>query len=275
MLYQDWRGFLMDKAKHDAGTNARAYEAYVGRWSQATAQPFLSWLNVPEDSTWLDPGCGTGALRKTILDRAFPQKLIGIEPPESFLALTRERNKDKRASFEPGTGASIPIQGHSVDVLVSGYVLNVIPDLVASLLEMKRVLKPGGTLAAYVWDYAGKAEFIRFFWDAAVQLNEKAKEFDEGVRFPICHPEALEQSFKQAGLENMGIHAIDIPTSFRDFNDYWQPFLGGIGPAPGYVASLNEEQKQKLASQLKERLPIASDGPFSLTAWSWAIKALS
>ena len=115
----------------------------------------------------------------------------------------------------------------SVDVVVSGLVLNFLPDQPSALAEMLRVTRDNGTIAAHVWDYAGKMEFLRAFWDAVVELDHAAAPADEGSRFPLCRPEALRTLLDSAGLANIEVSAIDIPTRFADFDDFWEPFLGG------------------------------------------------
>jgi hypothetical protein len=138
--------------------------------------------------------------------------------------------------------------------------------------EQVRVVKPGGTVSAYVWDYAGHAQFIRAFWDAAVALNPAARELDEGVRFPNCHPEALRSLFESAGLDAVEVAPIDVPTPFKDFEDYWTPFLSGIGPAPGYCTSLDELAREALRHHLQETLPTDAAGRILLAARAWAVR---
>jgi hypothetical protein len=158
-------------------------------------------------------------------------------------------------------------------VVVSGLVLNFVPDQLAALREMARVAGSAGTIAAYVWDYAGKMELMRYFWNAAVELDPDAGKMDEGVRFPQCRPEALEALFTRAGLHDVEVKAIDIPTLFASFDDYWQPFLGGQGPAPAYVMSLDETARARLRDRIRERLPARADGGISLIARAWAARA--
>src|SRR6185436_12586142 len=134
------------------------------------------------------------------------------------------------------------------------------------------VVRPRDTVAAYVWDYAGKMELLRYFWDAAVELDRGAVELDEGRRFPLCQPTALAELFRRAGLSEIQVHAIDVPTRFRDFDDYWTPFLGGQGPAPGYAMSLSEERRDALRDRVRARLPIAADGSLDLIARAWAVR---
>jgi hypothetical protein len=115
-------------------------------------------------------------------------------------------------------------------------------------------------------------DLMRHFWDAAVARDAQAAALDEGVRFPICRPDALEQAFRAAGLEAVAVSAIDIETRFRDFDDYWQPFLGGQGPAPTYAMSLDEASRAGLRQAVRERLPVASDGSLPLIARAWAVR---
>jgi len=248
------------------------YERYVGRWSRRVAPLFLSWLNVPTGRSWLDVGCGSGALCAAIADRCLPSAVAGVEPSEGFLKVAK-KNLASRAVLHPGSATEIPLANASVDVVVSGLVLNFIPDQRAALAEMARVTASGGVIGAYVWDYAGKMDLMRFFWDAAVELNPDAAEFDEGIRFPLCRPEVLRGLFADAGLDGVKVTAIDIPTPFASFEDYWQPFLGGQGPAPAYAMSLDETARTHLRNRLRERIPVAADGSISLTARAWAVSA--
>jgi SAM-dependent methyltransferase len=256
----------------DTWERGNPYERYVGRWSRQVAPLFLSWLNIPAGRRWLDVGCGTGALCAAIVDRCSPSSVAGIEPSEGFLKTAKE-NLAGRAVLHQGNAAAIPLGDGSVDVVVSGLVLNFVSDQPAALLEMARVTRKGGTIAAYVWDYAGKMELMRVFWDAAVELDPDAAKLDEGVRFPLCRPEALTKLLASAGLEEVEVTPIDIPTSFADFDDYWQPFLGGQGPAPAYTMSLDETARVRLRDRIRERIPAQANGSISMTARSWATRA--
>lgn len=255
----------------DAWERGSPYEQYVGRWSRQIAPTFLSWLSVPAGRRWLDVGCGTGALCAAIVDRCSPSSVAGVEPSAGFLEAAND-NLAGRVTLHQGSATAIPLGDASVDVVVSGLVLNFIADQRAALLEMARVSASGGTIAAYVWDYAAKMDMMRNFWDAAVELDPAAATLDEGVRFPLCRPEALEDLFAGIGLRDVETTAIDIPTPFASFDDYWRPFLGGQGPAPAYAMSLDETARVRLGDRLRERLPIAADGSISLTARAWAAR---
>lgn len=250
------------------------YERYVGRWSRRVAPRFVSWLGLPSGLRWLDVGCGTGALCATIADRCAPALLAGVEPSEGFLKGARQ-HLGASATLRSGNTAAIPFEEHSFDAVVSGLVLNFVPDPRAALAEMARVTRSGGTVAAYVWDYAGGMELMRVFWDAAVALDPAAARLDEGPRFPLCQPDALAQVFSGAGLRNVATAALEIPTPFESFDDYWQPFLGGQGPAPAYAMSLGEDSRSLLRERLRERLPARPDGSIALTARAWAVRGVT
>jgi hypothetical protein len=125
-----------------------------------------------------------------------------------------------------------------------------------------------------VWDYAAGMELIRSFWDAAVELDPAAAELDEGRRFGLCRPGPLAALFEDAGIERVEVRALEVPTTFRDFDDYWSPFLGGQGPAPGYAVSLDEARRTALRESLRARLPVAADGAIHLIARAWGVRGV-
>lgn len=250
------------------------YEPYVGRWSRRVAREFLAWLVVPTARHWLDVGCGTGALSQAILEQASPQAVQGIDPSAGFIAYAREHIHDGRASFETGDARALPYAASAFDVVVSGLVLSFVPEPAVAIGEMARVAGQGGIVAAYVWDYAGQMQMMRFFWDAAVALDPAAAALDEGRRFSICQPGPLAQLFQAAELTNVEVRSIDIPTVFRDFDDYWSPFLGGQAPAPSYAMSLSEARRAELRERIRVMLPIEADGSIHLIARAWAVRGM-
>jgi SAM-dependent methyltransferase len=252
-----------------------AYESYVGRWSRLVAREFVRWLTVSPGSRWLDVGCGTGALTKTVLEQAAPSEVIGIDPSAAYIASAGARmDDDPRAHFERGDAQALRAPAATFDVVVSGLVVNFVPQVKSAVAEMARVTRLGGTVGAYVWDYAEGMGLMRYFWDAAGVLDPKTKELDEGRRFWICHPEPLSRLFLSAGLEDIEVRAIEVPTQFRDFDDYWSPFLGGQGPAPSYAMSLSEERRVELRERIRVSLPSDPEGGISLTARAWAIRGV-
>ena len=255
----------------DTWERGNPYEQYIGRWSRRMAPLFLAWLDPPADQRWLDVGCGTGALSAAILDHCRPSSLVGVEPSEGFLQLAA-RNLAGQARFLAGDAAALPLDAAACDVVVSGLVLNFVPALPAALAEMQRVAASGGTIAAYVWDYADGMEIIRAFWDVAVSLDPAAAPLHEGSRFQLCEPSALKAAFEFAGLTEVETAPLQVTAEFADFDDYWRPFLGGQGPAPAYAMSLPEAQRASLRDQLKSALPQAADGAISLRARAWAVR---
>jgi SAM-dependent methyltransferase len=255
----------------DTWERGSPYEQYIGRWSRKLAPLFLAWLGPSAGKTWADVGCGTGALSAAILDRCAPAALVGIEPSDGFLKLAAH-NLGDRARLMTGAAAALPLPDGACDVVVSGLVLNFVPDLAAALAEMARVTTPRGTIAAYVWDYADGMEIIKHFWDAAVLLDPAAAALHEGVRFPICNPMALRDAFERAGLTEVATTALELQAEFFDFEDYWSPFLGGQGPAPAYAMSLSEDIRSALREHLRERLGSAPGNPISMSARAWAVR---
>jgi len=264
----------MSSKPKDRWTSGEDYEMYVGRWSRLVAREFLAWLAIPAGRQWLDVGCGTGALSQTILQFAEPANIKGIDRSEGFVALARVNTPDHRVQFEVGDAEVLSADTGTFDTAVSGLVLNFIPQPDRAVAEMRRVTRSGGVVAAYVWDYAGGMQMMRHFWDAAIALDPNASELDQARRFPICHPEALSRLFESAGLHHVKVRPIEVATVFRDFDDYWSPFLAGQGPAPSYLMSLSDERRAALREQIRAGLPFAPDGSIPLISRAWAVRGL-
>jgi SAM-dependent methyltransferase len=256
----------------DVWARGTAYEPYMGRWSRLLAREFLAWLDVSPGSRWLDVGCGTGALTQTILQIASPREVTGIDPSEGYIAYVRAKVDDARVRFQVGDAQALPLETAAYDAAVAGLSLNFVPQPDLGLAEMARLTRPVGAVAAYVWDYAGQMAMLGSFWEAAGALDPVARDLNEGKRFPLCRPEPLAVLFENARLHQVEVRAIDVPMRFRDFDDYWLPFLGGEGPAPSYVRALTEEQCHQLRECVRARLPVGSDGTISLVARAWAVR---
>lgn len=257
----------------DTWDDGAGYESYVGRWSRLVARAFLDWLAVPPQAAWLDFGCGTGAVSEMILAHTDPRIVIGCDRSSDYVALAGRRLGSPRARFVAAELPDLPTIDGGFDAVVSGLVVNFLPAPGDALNAMRDRVKGGGTVAAYVWDYADGMELMRVFWDAAVALDPDARSLDEGTRFPLCRPEALSALFESANLRDVEVRAIDVPTVFRDFDDYWTPFLSGQGPAPGYAMGLTPEARGRLRDRIRQRLPVAADGTIRLTARAWAARA--
>jgi trans-aconitate methyltransferase len=248
-----------------------AYERYVGRWSRPIAAQFLTWLEAPRGIRWLDVGCGTGALTEAILDQCEPASMVGVEPSAGFLETAHARLGD-RAALLQGDAAHLPLADASADAVVSGLVLNFVPDPDAALTEFVRVATPGGTIAAYVWDYAEGMRMMREFWDVAAEVDPDGAALDESARFPICRPGALAALFSNATGDEALVVPLDANAVFADFDDYWEPFLGGQGAAPAYVMALDDDRRAAIRERLRERLPVRRDGTIELATRAWAVR---
>jgi len=251
-----------------------AYESYVGRWSRSVAGAFIEWLALPARSRWLDVGCGTGVLTGIVLSRAAPAGVIGIDSSEGFVAHARLHLPDPRANFESGNAEAMPFRDGAFDAVVSGLVLNFVSHPEKAIAEMHRTLRAEGTAAVYVWDYAGKMQLMRYFWDSAVALDPDALTLNEARRFSMCKPEPLLALLEGGGFGRCECRSIDVPTVFANFDEYWSPFLGGQGSAPTYCSSLSDQQRSKLRDHLRATLPIDRDGAIRLIARAWAVRGV-
>jgi SAM-dependent methyltransferase len=256
----------------DVWSDGDSYEAYVGRWSRPVADRFLEWLDPPAGGRWLDVGCGTGALADEILGRAAPSIVLGLDPSPALLAHAAGHVLDPRALFAVGDARALPVADGWFDVVVAGLMLNFVAERTRALAEMRRAARNGGVVAAYVWDYTGGMQLISLFWDAAEDLDPAVRRESEGVRFGFCRPEPLRAMFRAAGLADISVEPVVVPTVFRDFDDVWSPFLRGTGPAPGYVTSLDDARRAELRARFQAALPAEGDGSLHLTARAWSIQ---
>ena len=243
----------------------------MGRWSRLLAARFLTGLAVPRDSAWLEVGCGTGALTSCLLAQAQPHSIVACDRSPAFVTHARATLTDPRVTVVQADALHLPQRPGGYGAVVSGLVLNFLAEPLAGIRAMAAATTIPGVVAAYVWDYAAGMEFLRYFWDAAIHLDPDAAAADEGPRFPLCRPEALARLWTDAGLRDVRTTALEIPTVFGSFEDYWAPLEGGQGPAPTYLLSLPGERRRALQNLLHSRLPFGSDGTLALQARAWAV----
>ena len=264
---------MADATRAHVWGNSEAYEAYMGRWSRPVAGVALAWLGLPPGLSWLDVGCGTGAVTEVILDAADPREILGVDPSADFLATAAGQIADPRVHFAVGDARALPVPDEAYDAVVAGLVLHFVPDPPPAVSEMVRAVRRGGTVAAYVWDFAGERQFTRYFWQVATALDPAAADYDPGRVCSLCHPEPLAALFAGADLQAVTVQAVAVPIVFRDFDDYWQPLLlGGSSPAQRYTASQGEGQQSALRERLHATLPIADDGSIPLLGRLWAVR---
>lgn len=257
------------KTAFEKWASGEAYEQFMGKWSAEVASLFLDGLQPVGNVSWLDVGCGTGALVRVIASRIPSAMIVGVDLSLDFVQYAHRQTRN--AQFVNASAVSLPVHAAAFDYVVSGLALNFVPHPEQALREFVRVLKPGGIAAAYLWDYAEKMEFLRYFWDAASALNPAAKSLHEGHRFPLCRPDPLKALWQDAGLTNIVVHPLDVVTVFEDFDAYWQPFTLGNFPAPQYAASLDDTSRAALRDRLRSSVPIEQDGSIHLTARAWAV----
>ena len=264
----------MTTESNDRWLAGDAYEAYMGRWSRPLGRAFVEWLHPSASDHWLEVGCGTGALTASICELGAPASVVACDPSQPFIEHALEQ-ADPRVSFVVAGAESLPRRVGGFDVAVSGLVLNFLADPGEALAALRERLRPGGGVAAYVWDYAEGMEFLRGFWEEAVACDPGAAALAEGRRFPLCAPAALASLFETAGLARVETAALEIATRFADFDDYWAPFLRGTGPAPAYVGSLTPAAREALRERLARRLLPGADGRLHLRARAWAVRGVS
>ncbi|HYZ30682.1 MAG TPA: class I SAM-dependent methyltransferase [Crenalkalicoccus sp.] len=259
----------------DTFQDGYAYEAHIGRWSQPVAAAFLDWLGEPPGLQWLDAGCGTGELSRAALARGGAAAVVGIDPSDGFLAVAARRaGGDPRLAWQRGDVQNLPFPDGAFDVVVAGLVLNFVPDRRRMVSEMARVVRRHGTVALYVWDHGGQMQPLGHFWSAAAAVDPAAGEQDERRRFAgLCRPEPLRAMLTAAGLQGVATRAIDVPTVFADFADFWQPLVAGVaGPASSYCAAVGRDRRSDLRGMLERRLPQRDDGSIPLGARAWAVR---
>jgi SAM-dependent methyltransferase len=244
----------------------------MGRWSAEVAPLVIAWMGVPPGCAWIDAGCGTGALTRAMLD-AGASSVVGVDRSDAYLDHARRRVADARARFVLGDLAQLPLPSHSVDAAGSGLVVNFLPDPAAGMAEMARVVRRGGTVGCYVWDYAGGMELLSAFWDAAAALDPAALRFDERPRFAgICGPRQLTTLFDDAGMRGVVVDDFEVVARFAGAGEAWRPFLGGQGPGPTYLGSLDTDARERVREEFVRRLDVAGDGSVSLLLRAFAAR---
>ena len=257
----------------DRWTSGAHYDQWMGRWSRLLAQEFLDWLDLPAGLGWLDVCCGSGMITEAIVERNAPASIVGVDASPDQISFARQQRAYPNVTFEIADAMVLPFPDSSFDVAVCGLGLNFLPSPAGALEEFRRVTRPGGTIAVYVWDYAEGARFLREFWDAAIAIDRKAATFDQARRFPMCAQEGLRELFEQAKLKDLTVHALDVVTRFSSFDDYWQPLLTGQGSAPGYLATRDQQIQSAIRERLRAVLPANAHGAIELPARAWAIRA--
>ncbi len=247
------------------------YERFMGRWSRRLAPLFVDFAGVEDSDDVLDVGCGTGAL--TFAAAAVPAvRAIGVDPSSEFVRAAQRAGDGDRVRFQVGEASALPFPDAAFDRTLSMLVLNFVPDPATAVREMVRVTRPDGVVAAAVWDYGDGMAMLRVFWDEAVALDPAAAGRDER-HMPLSRHGELPALWQDLALRNVEDAALTVDMAFTSFDDYWQPFLCGQGPAGAYASALAEPAREQLRARLRDRLA-GGDSGFALTARAWAVRGV-
>jgi SAM-dependent methyltransferase len=245
---------------------AEAYDRHIGRYGPSLARALVDTAGVRPGHRALDVGCGPGALATELVARLGTEAVAAVDPSPPFAEACRARLPGVRV--EVAAGEALPFDDAEFDHALAQLVVNFMTDPPAGVREMVRVTRPGGTVAAAVWDYAGEMTLLRRFWDAAVALDPSAADRDEGRSMPYCTPGELQDLWSAAGLEDVRVRPVVVEAGYEGFEDLWQPLELGVAPSGAYVTSLSPDGRAALKAELRRRLG-AGDEPFRLTARAW------
>jgi SAM-dependent methyltransferase len=263
----------MESIPADRWTSGADYDQWMGRWSRLLAHEFLKWLRLPAGLQWIDVCCGSGIVTEAIVEGCAPEKIAAVDASSAQIEFARPHRAHPNVTFEVADAMALPFEDASFDAAVCGLGLNYFPDPSRGVAEMRRVTRAGGTIAAYVWDYADGAKFLREFWDAAAIVDKDGSSFDQARRFPACTPNGLRRHFESADLSDLAVHELNIVTHFSSFDLYWSPLLTGQGSAPNYLASRDQQTRTAIREHLRNALPTNSEGAIELPARAWTIRA--
>ncbi len=253
-----------------------AYERFLGRWSRLLAGPFAEFARPAAHGSVLDVGCGTGSLAVLLAERRESEQVAGIDIAAPYVAFARSRTGAAGIAFAVGDACRLPYPDGSFAAALAQLSLNFIADAAQAVREMRRVVRPGGVVAAAVWDFRGGLVFQRLFWDTAAGLDPGAGAArDRLFSGPLALPNGLPFLWRDAGLAAVERGSLTIRMEYADFADYWEPLLGGQGPVGAYVESLPSERRALIEDRVRAAfLSGAPDGPRSLTATAWAVRGV-
>ncbi|MDE2384489.1 MAG: methyltransferase domain-containing protein [Alphaproteobacteria bacterium] len=246
-----------------------AYERLMGRWSRLVGEKFLDWLAPQPNLAWADIGCGNGAFTEEIIRRCQPASVLGLDPAEGQIAFARMRPGTELARFETGDAQALPFPTASLDMAVMALVIAFIPDPAKALAEQVRVVKPGGTVATYMWDMPGGGFPGIHLFQAMQQL---ALPNPRPPSSALSTREALESIWTSAGLKDVASTKLSITVFFENFDDYWTTFTLPAGPQAKHIMALTDDKKAEMKDILRRILPIAADGRIAFTSFANAVK---
>ena len=245
---------------------ADAYDRFMGRYSVPLASQLADFAGVAAGQRVLDVGCGPGALTTELVGRLGPSAVAAVDPSEPFVAAARERHAG--VTVRRATAEELPFADHEFDAALAQLVVHFMADPVAGLREMARVTRKGGVVAACVWDHAGGQGPLSLFWEAARELDPDVEDESQLAGSREGH---LAELFRSAGLQNVEESALSAHVEHPSFEDWWEPFTLGVGPAGVYVSGLDATRQARLRERCRELLPAA---PFTPPALAWAARGV-
>jgi SAM-dependent methyltransferase len=242
----------------------------MGRWSRLAGEKFLDWLDAPKNLKWIDVGCGNGAFTEVLIARCAPAAVTGIDPSEGQLAYARGRPGANRAEFRVADAQALPFSDNSFDAATMALVIVFIPDPGKAARELARVVRPGGAVATYMW------EFPDGFPPAplAAAMKDLGLIPPERPNVQASARGAMQAIWKEAGLTAIETEVIRIRVSFSSFDDFWDSNTVPVGPSGKALSELSPGALEQLKTRLRERLPIAADGSISYQAFANAVKGV-
>jgi SAM-dependent methyltransferase len=245
---------------------ADAYAQFMGRYSEPLAVGFADLAGVGVRSRALDVGCGPGALTAVLVDRLGPANVAAVDPSPPFVAAAQERHPG--VDLREASAEALPFSDATFDAALAQLVVHFMKDPAAGLREMRRVTKPGGTVAACVWDHGGGRGPLSVYWKAVKELDPAAEDESDRAGSRGGH---LGELLRAAGLQDVTETELRVDVVHPTFEDWWAPFVSGVGPAGQYIAGLEPEQQNRLRERCRE---LYGDPPFTLTAIAWAARGL-
>jgi SAM-dependent methyltransferase len=254
-------------------SDGAAYERWLGRWSSRLAEAFLDFINFPDDGELLDVGCGTGSLAMAMAERWPGRQVTGADLSPKYITYAQSRRTGGQPAFEIGDACALQYQDGRFAGVAAQLLFLFVPPAVA-LREMRRVTRPGGTVAAVVWDSRGGLVFQRMMWDTAVAIDPNARAARDSLfANPVAIPGGLAGFFREAGIENVETESITIRMNYESFDDYWGSFQTGQGPVGVYFSNLTADQSARIREAVRDAYCSgAPDGPRSLAASAWAVR---
>jgi SAM-dependent methyltransferase len=247
---------------------AEAYDRFIGRYGASLAQALIAFAGVEPGMRAMDVGCGPGALAGALAARLGAGHVAAAEPSPTFVQAARERLAGVEVVQAPAE--ALPFADGRFDAALSQLVVNFLADPLRGVREMARVTRPGGVVAACVWDYAGAMTLLRAFWDAAREVDPVGgAAADEGAVMALGRADALADLWGAAGLRDVRATAIEATARYDGFADLWAPLTAGVGPAGAYCAALDDGRRAALREALQARLGVGNE-PFELSARAWA-----